>query len=111
MKYLMIALLTLGSIQTISAYEENSNISQTSINRVYDYFKGKGQAVYVVEYNGVNGISSIASPALTDLSSFRSKALKEFKDGKGVKFPSGAVILAIDAQGNLIDISSFANQK
>jgi hypothetical protein len=110
MKYLMLALLTLGSLNTLSAYEEHSSISQTAINRIYDYYKGKGQAVYVVEYNGVNGISSIVSPSITNLSDFRSKALKLFKEGKGVKFPSGAVVLAFDAQGNLIDLTSFVNQ-
>jgi hypothetical protein len=109
MKYLMMALLTLGAVQTVSAYEENANISETTINRIYDYFKGQGKVVYVVEYNGVNGISSIVSPSIqsSELPKFRQQALTDFKAGKGVKFASGAVVLAYDAQGNLLDISQF----
>jgi hypothetical protein len=109
MKYLMMALLTLGAVQTVSAYEENANISETTINRIYDFFKGQGKAVYVAEYNGVNGISSIVSPSIQnqDLPAFRQQALTDFKAGKGVKFPNGAGVLAYDAQGKLLDISQF----
>jgi hypothetical protein len=110
MKFLLTTLLAIGSIQMVQAYEEptEKGIQDTAVNRVYDYFKSKGVSVYVAEWNQINGISSIASPSLTDLSKFRGKALELFKAGKGTKFPSGAILLAFDKEGNPIDLSSMA---
>lgn len=112
MRLMMAILISMAAGHGIEALEPEVSahaqaIHTSGLNQVFDFYKAKGEKVYVAEYTGVNGISSIYSPGFKDPQSIRNKAFEAFKASKGTII-AGDKIVAFDEAGQLLDLTSFA---